>query len=60
MRCDRCGKQTNCTTMSWLNTQTICMEGDKKEQDHPRYKEAKEREHQEVKKGNRNYKGLLG
>jgi len=60
MKCDRCGKETNITIMSWLNTQIICMECSKNEKSHPRYKEAKEREHQEVLRGNYNYKGILG
>jgi hypothetical protein len=60
MKCDRCKKETVVTTMSWLNTQTICMDCDEKEQDHPRFKEAKERERQEMLNGNYNYEGLLG
>ena len=33
--CERCGKETNITTMSWFNTQIICMDCDKKEQKRP-------------------------
>jgi hypothetical protein len=60
MKCERCRKETNVTTMSWLNTQTICMDCSEREENHPRFKEAKERERQEVLNGNYNYKGLLG
>jgi len=59
-QCQRCYTETNSYTMSFLNTQLICNECDKKEKDHPRFKEAKEAELRQVKAGNYNYKGLLG
>lgn len=59
-RCQRCYKETTGYTMSWLNTQLICDECDEKEKDHPRYKEAREVELQQVKAGNYNFKGILG
>jgi len=59
MKCDRCLKETNVFTMSMLNTQEICMDCKDEEKRHPRYEEAREREHQEVLKGNLNYRGLL-
>jgi len=58
MNCERCGKETNITTMSWFNTQTICMDCANAEKANPRYKEAKAAEHAEVLKGNRNFKGI--
>lgn len=59
MNCERCHKKTSVTTMSWLNDETICLDCDEKEKLHPRYKEAKAAELQQVQQGNYNYKGLL-
>jgi hypothetical protein len=44
--------------MSWFNTDCICKECDEKEKAHPRYKEAKEAELEQVKKGNYNFEGI--
>lgn len=60
MKCERCGKETNVSTMSMLNTETICMECKEKERKHPLYDEAVRADIAEIKKGNYNYKGLLG
>jgi len=57
--CDRCYGDLKTRTMSWLNEDVICMDCSKEERNHERYKEAKEAELAEVKKGNLNYKGLL-
>ena len=57
-RCDRCGKETNITTMSYFNTQIICMECDERERKHPKFKEAQDIENEQVKRGNYNYKGI--
>lgn len=59
MNCERCFNETAVTTMSWLNEDVICLECDKKEKSHPRYKDAKDAEFEQVKQGNYNYKGLL-
>lgn len=59
MRCDRCHNETDITTMSYLNTDTLCMECKEEEKHHPRYKEAKEAELKAVQSGNMNYPGLL-
>lgn len=58
MKCQRCGKETKVHTMSRFNTQDICMECKDKEMKHPKYKEACDREHQEVVNGNMNYEGI--
>ena len=58
MRCQRCGKVTNVTTMSWFNTQSICMDCSSKEADDPRCKEAKRAEVNAVRSGNYNFKGI--
>ena len=53
--CHRCGKDTNCHSMSFLNTQLCCMDCLDKEKDHPQFKQAKEEELRQVKAGNYNY-----
>lgn len=58
MRCDRCNKKTNTLTGSMFNTQMICKACKTNERNHPRYKEAVKREHEEILKGNYNYIGL--
>ena len=45
-------------TMSWFNEDWICNECDKKEHAHPLIDKAKQKELEEVKKGNYNYKGI--
>ena len=44
--------------MSWFNTDLICMDCADKEKSHPKYQEAKDRENEEVRKGNLNYEGI--
>ena len=44
--------------MSRFNTDVICMECHRREQAHPKYKEAVEAEHNEVLRGNYNYTGI--
>ena len=53
--CHRCGKDANCYSMSFLNTQLCCMDCLDKEEDHPQFKQAKEEELKQVKAGNYNY-----
>ena len=48
--CERCRKETNITTMSMFNTQTICMNCKKIEKEDPRYDEAVKADHEEIKK----------
>jgi len=56
--CDRCGKYLDVRIMSMFNTDVICMECKEAETKNPRYKEACQKEHEEVKKGNLNFKGI--
>ena len=56
--CDRCGKALDVRIMSMFNTDVICMECKEAETHHPRYTEAREKELEEVKKGNRNFNGI--
>lgn len=57
-RCDRCGEKTNGLTMSIFNTDMVCIYCLIKEQEHPKYKEAKRVEHEHVKNGDYNFKGI--
>jgi hypothetical protein len=56
--CDRCGQKTNTMSMSWLNTDECCMDCLEAEKDEPDYILAKERESEEVRRGNYNYGGI--
>lgn len=58
MICDRCGKKTNCFTMSMFNTDNICMECKEKEKQHPDYKKAVDADMAEIRKGNYNFQGI--
>lgn len=57
-RCDRCGRETRITIMSRFNTETICMECEGAEKHHPDYGFARDREMEEVRKGNLNFPGV--
>ena len=47
--CDRCGRELKAgRIMSMFNEDCICMECKDKERKNPRYKEAKDREHEEI------------
>jgi len=58
MKCQRCFTDTVCTTMSIFNMQTICMDCKKKEEQRPDYQKAVDKENQQVKNGNYNFKGI--
>lgn len=58
--CDRCGGSlADGRIMSMLNTDCLCLACEKKEQAHPKYKEATDAELKAVRQGNYNYEGLL-
>ena len=59
MICERCGKETNVHTTSWLNTENICEECSDKEKNHPVYGFAKESERRAVQNGDYNFPGVL-
>lgn len=44
--------------MSMFNTQTICMDCNDSEKQHPKYKEAQQAELEAVKAGNYNFPGI--
>lgn len=57
--CDRCGGSLNKgRTMSMFNEECICMECKAKERQRADYSKAVEADHEEIKKGNYNFKGI--
>ncbi|NFN85881.1 gamma-glutamylcyclotransferase [Clostridium sporogenes] len=59
--CDRCGGSLERgRIMSMFNTEYICMECCKKEKQDKDYEKAVKADHEEIKKGNYNYKGIRG
>jgi hypothetical protein len=58
VRCERCGKLTIGLIMSIFNTEMICIDCKEKEDVHPDYRRAKNRELEAVKQGNYNFKGI--
>lgn len=59
--CERCGASLDDgRIMSMFNEEVICMNCKKAEKTDPEYSAAVEADHNEIKKGNYNYKGLRG
>lgn len=59
--CDRCGGSLkDGRIMSMYNEDCICLSCKDKEIKQSDYKEAVEAEHEEIKKGNYNFKGIKG
>ena len=57
--CDRCRKPLNgIRMMSMYNTDCLCMECIDEERKRPDYKTAVEADHEEIRKGNYNVKGI--
>ena len=60
--CDRCGRPAIAMKTSWFNTETICcFDPDScaaKEEAHPKFKDAKDREFEAVKAGDMNFPGI--
>ena len=57
--CERCGKTLSIRIMSMMNTDALCEKCDAEEKKHPRYVEARDKENEELAKGNTNYGGLF-
>lgn len=57
-KCERCSKDTNVTTCSMFNIQTICMACKEKEAEHPEYEVAREAESRAVRRGDYNFRGV--
>ncbi|MVX64238.1 gamma-glutamylcyclotransferase [Clostridium chromiireducens] len=59
--CDRCGGSLeNGRIMSMFNTECICIKCSKKEKKDKEYEKAVKADHEEIKKGNYNFKGIRG
>ncbi len=59
--CDRCGGSLkDGRIMSMYNTDCICTKCKEEERKRSDYEEAVKAEHEEIKKGNYNYKGIEG
>lgn len=57
--CDRCGGSLECgRIMSMFNEDCICLECSKKEKERPDYTNAVEADHEQIKQGNYNFKGI--
>jgi hypothetical protein len=59
--CDRCGGSLkDGRIMSMFNDQCICMSCKEKEMKDPEYTRAVKSDHEEIRKGNFNFKGIRG
>ncbi len=58
MRCDRCHKETDITTTSMFNTETLCMDCKDAETKDPRYEEARRAEEEACRRGDFNFPGI--
>jgi hypothetical protein len=59
--CERCGGGLEGgRTMSMFNNQCICMNCKEKETKDPEYNKAVKADHDEIRKGNYNFKGIRG
>ncbi|OCA97863.1 gamma-glutamylcyclotransferase [Clostridium beijerinckii] len=59
--CDRCGGSLeNGKIMSMFNTECMCMTCLEKEKKDKDYEKAVKADHEEIKKGNYNFKGIRG
>lgn len=57
--CERCGASLHALwTMSYFNSQHICLECSRKERAHPRFEEARQAELEAVQRGDLNFPGI--
>ena len=56
--CQRCGAESQVTTMSYFSEETICMDCDQLERSHPLFDRAMDTEITQVRCGNYNYNGI--
>lgn len=56
--CERCGNKVGRHTMSFFNTETICLPCSKRERTHPKFPEARQAEETEIAKENYNFPGI--
>lgn len=57
-KCDRCGKALDVRIMSMYNYDVICMECKEAETKRTDYAEAVKADHEAIKNGNKNFKGI--
>jgi hypothetical protein len=58
MVCDRCYKETNVHIMSMFNTDEICLDCKRAEEQRPDYKDAVAADVSAIRSGNFNFKGI--
>lgn len=58
MICDRCSRETFVMTGSMFNTEMICLDCKRLEEQHPGYEQAREIESAAVRRGDFNYPGV--
>jgi hypothetical protein len=59
--CNRCKKDLKSgRIMSAFSEECICMDCSEKEKQDPEYEKARKAEHEEIKNGNYNFKGIRG
>ena len=56
--CDRCREETTAFTMSYFNTETICLECKALEEAHPKYEQARSLETRAVRAGIYDFPGI--
>lgn len=57
-KCDRCGAEMSNYTMSWFNTDDICLSCEEEEKAHPDYRLAREKEREATLSGDYNFPGV--
>lgn len=57
-RCERCGAETYVVSMSWFNTEMICLACQARERAHPDFAAAKAAEEAAVRRGDYNFPGV--
>jgi hypothetical protein len=57
--CERCSSCSTTTSMSWFNTEMLCIDCKEKEKNHPLFNKAKEIENQKVMQGDYNFPGIF-
>jgi hypothetical protein len=57
-KCPRCHSESGSYSCSWFNTQNICLDCSRQEEQHPDYRFARDKEHEAVLAGDLNFKGV--
>jgi len=56
--CARCRRPADATILSMFNTEEICLDCQEREEQHPRYEEARRAEAEAVRRGELNFPGV--